>query len=733
MDKSFIICIILSIIIVTVIFLSIAWALTVQTVPTYTSAPQYTLAGYGGRCTTKTLISDQNRPDEYQLQKCGAGLACINGYCFKELGTKCNTLFECVPGTLVCNGHCSNTGKGGLDDVCTLNSDCDTNLSCNNNKCKKNIGTFCSINDNCVSNSYCNNSVCTLFTDPGKQCTINSCGSGFICSTSEPINGTGNYPSFCQPSNTANGLQRSYCSLWNDPNGQIVTDGGTYQYVDGLVAPSCATGYTCNIIRDSNGLTTSMNGFCTTTGFWDGNCNSDLACQNPQVCIQGRCKLPINDVLSCDRLNSTGICLNGYRCNNLNKCVGLNSNIPVVNSSDCQTSISNGRNIVWKYFDNSSWTNSGLYVPSSLDNIDSYNIYFTSFESQTGLTALLHQFESNSYYICSTTGYIECKISNNIVGNFTTNISYNNGFVQVNYIGSPDYVGYTTRGNYFTAVRYTVISTNYSSPPLTDPPIIQDFTRIYYDTLQDFSNNVLSFTSNGDPFYNYYFDDTTNRILKYVYSISVDDRIIDPNFLNSGRIYLVTNEQDKPINSVNEGDSQKSGVLVSVQINTNIFNNSSIYNIVSRSNFIINGGEPDYTITWCSAYIYRTINITNILKECYGRSNYDLGGKIRKYNSTYSAMYYIEDFPYETMEGDSKYPSSISLYSSKTFDLVKSSIAYIVKENNKYNLGSSKNKFDTIIAASVDNKTLLSVPHNSSSLDTLSYRPKILLYSKVCN
>lgn len=746
MDEYIVVYIILSVIIVTVVILCITWSLTVQTIPTYTAAPQYTLASYGGRCTTETLVNGQNRPDQYPTQKCSAGLSCINGYCFKDFGTKCNNLYECIPGTLICNGHCSNTGKGGLDDVCTIDADCDTNLSCDNNLCKKNINTFCSITDDCVSTGYCNNSVCTLFSNPGNICNSDSCTNGFTCSTSAPNNPTGTYPSFCQPSNTSNGLQGAYCSLWNDPNGQIVTDGGSYQYVDGLIVPSCSNGYTCNIVRDNNGLTTSSNGFCSLTGDWDGTCDSTIGCQNPQVCVQGRCILPITtDGISCDRLNSSGICLDDYKCNTSNKCVGVNGNIPAVASTNCYANLSAAKNIVWKYFDSSSWTNSQINIPALFDTLDSYNIFFTSTEqSDNSLSALFHQFSTNNYYICNNIGYTEYKLSSNIVGNFTTNINYVgtdtdnnpdfNASVEVKYSGVADYVGYTTRGNYFTVVRYTVVSSVYSSPPfggIYGIPNIQNFSRIYYDTVQDFSNNVLAI--NGYPEYSYYNNDIEGKIITYIYSISVDDRIIDPNFPNSARIFLVVGDTDAPVNSVNEGSSQRNGVIVSVQIDTsNLQDYTLTYYVVSRSNVIVDNGAADYSMTWCSAYIYRTINTNGALKECYGKSNDTTRGSIRKYISTFPGFYFREDFPYETREGESKYLSSIGIFSSKVLDSVKSSIAYIFKDNSDYYLGSSKYGLDYKLPGSVDNKTLLSVPSVSSNLDTINYKPKILLYSKTC-
>jgi hypothetical protein len=732
MDTSFLIYIILSIIIIVVVFLAISWALTTQTIPVYDTAPQYTLASFGGRCTNETLANGQNRPDEYTLQKCAFGLSCVNGYCFKNLGTECNTLFECVPGTLVCNGHCSNTGKGGLNDICSVNTDCDTGLSCNNGLCKNNIGTACLTTADCVSSGFCNNSICTLYSDPGQICTTgnsasNSCGLGFTCSTSAPpIGGVGTYPSFCQPSNTSNGLQDAYCSLWNDPNSTPVTNGGTYQYVDGVVRPSCTNNYTCNNNRGGDGLATA-DGVCNVTGVWDGDCDSSTGCLNPQVCVQGRCKLPVDisglpDVFSCDRLNSTGLCFDDYKCVNT-KCIGVNSNIPAVTGNQCTTSLSTTRQIVWKYFDESSWKNSNIVLPPLTGDV-----YFTSLEDGN-LTVLMHQFENNSYYICSSNGYTEQKISSNIVGTFSTTISYmgttidNNpdftAILTVDYEGKADYIGYTTRGNYFTVIRYTVTNTNYTSTPyggIYSIPEISDFSRIYYDTVTTFSNNTLQFDGNNYPVYNYYNDGMSVKIIKYVYSVSVDDRVIDFNFPNEVRIFIVTNDTLKPISSNNEGLSQRKGAIVSARM-------GDTYYPVSKFN---SDGSTDYGLTWCQACIYRTINSNNALRECFGRTNL----LTRRYISNVIGRYYTSAFPYE--EKTNRYAQSIGMHNSSVFDLNKSRIAYTLNYLGNYYLGTTYNNQDSIIVGAVDENTILSVPFISTNLDSISYNPKILLYTKVC-
>src|ERR1700753_1529172 len=101
MDYTIAIYTILAIIVVVEVFLLIMWSLSIQTLPTYAPAPQYTKAGFGSRCSTIEPTQGQNSPVEFQPQLCDVGLICVTsnaatttGICLKDLGTDCTTLFE---------------------------------------------------------------------------------------------------------------------------------------------------------------------------------------------------------------------------------------------------------------------------------------------------------------------------------------------------------------------------------------------------------------------------------------------------------------------------------------------------------------------------------------------------------------------------------------------------------------------------------------------------------------
>jgi hypothetical protein len=188
-----------------------------------------------------------------------------------------------------------------------------------------------------------------------------------------------------------------------------------------------------------------------------------------------------------------------------------------------------------------------------VDSVNSYDITITSFESSVnGVSVTLHPFETNSFFICTTTSYTENLLSSNIVGQFSTTINYigtvdglpdPSAVVTVNYTGVADYIGYTTLGNYYSVVRYTLsLPINYPSPPYPgfNQPLITDFSRIYYDTNPTFSNNQLMADPINGTFQTTQYMDDTNAVysVQYVYSVSVDDRTISTT-PNSVRVFMV--------------------------------------------------------------------------------------------------------------------------------------------------------------------------------------------------
>lgn len=773
---------VLAIIVVITIFGTIMWTLSFQTVPTYSAAPQYTAAGFGGRCSNSPEESGENRPDEYPLQKCDIGLVCVNSFCYKNLGTTCNSLLECIPGTLICNGHCSNNNKNGLNDACFQTSDCDTGFNCDNNICKRDTGSSCTKTTNCATNNYCNNSICKLLSNPGQLCQIvpneNSCTVDHVCSSS----GSGNI-NFCQP-NIDTGTTGAYCYLWNQPGAPEVTN-GSYKFITlnaGFVTvPSCSSDLVCNIVRDFNGLPFNSAiegyGFCSFRGEWNGSCNNSIGCQNPQVCINGKCSFPVEDnklnfPLSCDFLHSTGICLNNYTCSADNhECLGKENNtIPVTNATQCGFgNVSSRRGIVYQYFQKdlsvtfdrlitASWDNTGISFPTEYDDIASSNIYFSSFEQKNNsILVILHTFTSKDFFICSTAGKTKYTVSSNIVGNFTASPIYNgttiNGDLNAtaiavaNYSGYPDYVGFTTTGNYYTVIRYTLLNVIYPTTqfPNAKQPVLTDFSRVYYDTSPDFKNSNLTINSTTGQFvYTNYTSNFGTDNVKYVYSISVDDRVINPSFPNSVRIFMSMNSVSSsglpPINSINETNPddissslvQRTGALISIDFDSSINYYIKSFHILSYSQSIGDNGVILYDITWCHAYINRTMDTLKASEQCYAKSNTIFNSVVLLYFPSVSGYNNTFSFPYDTGEGSGIYPYKISLYSSKSFDLTYSSIAYIAKKGSDTYLGLSYLAHDFILPATVNFDTMLSIPYPDTSLDTLDYKPRLLLISKVC-
>ena len=778
MDISLFIYMILAIIVVVTIFGTIIWVLSVQTVPTYSTAPQYTTAGFGGRCSNTTVSTGENRPDEYPLQRCDTGLVCVNSFCYKGLGTACTSLLECIPGTLICNGFCSNNNKNGLNQACTSTTDCDTGLKCDNNRCKRDTGSRCTKTVDCASNNICNNLVCKRLSNPGQLCDIvtgeNSCTTDHVCSSS----GANNI-NFCQP-NIDTGTNGAYCYLWNQPGAPIVTT-GNYKFINSnegfVTVPGCNSDLVCNITRDSNGIPITPPipgyGFCAFPGEWNAPCSIDIGCQNPQVCINNMCSFPVEDnnlnfPLSCDSVHSTGICLNNYTCSaDEYECLGEENNtVPVTSSTQCAFgNISARRSIVYQYFQKdtsvtsdrlitASWDNSGISFPNEYDNIPTYNIYFSSFEQKNNsILVMLHNFTSKDYFICSTTSKTKYTVSSNIVGNFTANPKYNgtttggepdpSAVATATYTGLPDYVGFTTTGNYYTVVRYTLLNVTYPSSqfPETEQPLLTDFSRVYYDTSPDFKNNNLIMDSTGQFVYTKYTAGSGTQNVKYVYSVNIDDRILNPNLPNSVRIFMVVESMNRtglpPVNSINETVPnnglllQRSGALIGIDINTSLDYYQSIFEAASYSSNGDGSKNILYNTVWCHAYIYRAMDTTKASKQCYGKFN-TIFTPVYMYYPSGSGFDASPAFPYNSTEGNNIYAYKISLYTSKSLDLIYSSVAYIANLDTDTYLGLSYLGKDSVLPATVDFNTMLSIPYPDVSIDTLGYKPRLLLISKVC-
>lgn len=794
MGISLVIYTLLTIIIVITIFIVIMWSLAVQTVPTYAAAPQYTASGFGMTCSiTPPANGGQNRPDQFTPQECGTGLVCYNGFCLKDVGTDCVNLWECVPGTIVCNGHCSMTGKAGLNFTCSSDSDCDTGLVCDNLICKEDTGSACTTTDDCTINNFCNNaSICQLQAQPTQLCTIvtgeNTCVDGYVCSSANPNPSVpGVYPAFCQPNGTVTGGVGSFCYFWSQPTAPPVTDGGYYKFLgpsDDLVqVPACSSSSVCAVPRDSNGVPINPPatgyGMCGLVGNWNGACDSVTACQLPQVCINGLCDFPLDQQgqlpLACDANTSTGICLTGYQCSSdVTTCLGTagNTNIPANDGTGCVSgNVSSSNQIVYQLFQtnvavdpnrltDASWLNLNTILPAVLTGIPYYNLTFTSFHSSTGISALFHIFGDNNNYICTDTSYTLNTLSSNVIGVFPTTIAYtgtdnnNNPIpatVNITYTSIVDYVGYSTRGNYYAVVRYTLsLPVNYPSPPYPNvsQPLLTDFSRIYYDTDPTFVNNNITFDPiTGLPTYTQYFEyvtDTTPFNVQYIYSVSVDDRLINANEPNSVRFYMVvqntTNSSAMPpttaTNDIITGFPQQSGALVGLNA-SNYTDSTSFYPLtfigVSYSIFEANYGDIEYNIVWCQAYVYRTMIIASPESQCFARENgSDFNPNIIRMYQSIFGQFFVGLFPYSILEAENINLRQLGIYTSRSFDITQGSYIYIITDRNGDHLITSYLSEDNSVAANVGINTSVSVPFVSADIDVLGYVPRVLLYTPVC-
>jgi hypothetical protein len=822
MDHTLLIYTILAIILVVTIVLVIMWSLSIQTVPTYATAPQYTKAGFGSRCSVTQPATGENSPDQFQPQTCDTGLVCISatpgntGFCIKDLGTACSTIFECVPEAIVCNGFCSSTGRSGLNVTCSTTANCDLGLVCDTSLlvCKEDVGSSCVTSADCATDTFCaataaavnsssgTNTVCQNKAALNQPCIFisgeSTCVQGYDCSTSNPnptVPTTVIYPHFCQPPNIATGTIGALCYLWKQPDAPPVTDGGLYEFISSptevgsfIPVPICNSNLQCNFVRDLDGLADnpSLPGYGTCAGIstWNGPCDTNSGCQTPQVCIQNTCGFPIttNDVnipLSCDNVHTTGVCLRDFICstNNTN-CLGVeNENIPATDPSQCQFgNLSSTRQIVYQFFQNdvaisptrlsdSSWTNLNIVLPPVLDTIESRNITITSFEANTNvINVSLHPFETNSFFICTTTGFTEHILSSNVVGTFQTNVSYvgtsggNPDFgatVPVSYIGVADYIGYTGAGNYYAVIRYTLqLPVVFPSPPFGGfpPPLLTDFSRIYYDTDPTFATNQLTADSFTGLFvYTSYEENTTSRNVKYIYSASVDDRVISSN-AKSVRFFIVARAMDDdtanpPISAINETFVsasetilQQNGALITADLTVDFSGSEPLlyyafpFQLISFSMTSITA--PDYTITWCMGYIYRTMETNNAKYYAFAKSNDPTftNKAVRIYFPFGGNGIFRTYFPINIDESKIvNYITNIGVFSTKLYDITKFSIAYVVlPPGGTPYLGGTRLNGDFALPAYVDGDTRVTVPFANPSLDVFGYTPRLLLLTNVC-
>lgn len=136
------------------------------------------------------------------------------------------------------------TQPGDIGDSCTTNTDCRSNLTCENGTCKAQPGNACSVDTDCTQGHECTGNICVEST----TCTVDEdCISGKICEGGE-----------CKAQGGGS------CTSNND----------------------CISSKVC------------INGTCTDQSDFNGPCEEDEDCSGGNICDNNLCKKPLDD--SCD-------------------------------------------------------------------------------------------------------------------------------------------------------------------------------------------------------------------------------------------------------------------------------------------------------------------------------------------------------------------------------------------------------------------------------------------------
>jgi hypothetical protein len=744
MSPQIFILILLAIIFVVSLIFIIGWITVLQSPPVYPPAPTYSLTGFGMRCTDTNEPVDQttNAPYTYIPPHCSSGLICHGGFCLKDIGTSCNSIFECVPGTIVCNAQCSATGRTGLNGQCSTNEDCDSFLVCDTSLipavCKRPIGGLnCTDSSDCVTGSVCSNNVCIPVGSDGESClpveNADSCEAPDLC-----INYSSNFY-FCQSPNVTAGGESSTCYYWNDtsisqpapPLKNVVIDNVLMTF------PSCNSGLQCNAEGSlSLGSTSSIiptYGQCgvvpaaTNLGGagWFGGCSVIDGCQFNQVCLDGQCSFPtvlsnnlINyEPLSCQIGNSSGLCLNNYVCKGSYptgdaKCVGVGNGIPAIDNSSCVNGISSNYNVVTQTFQDinsdptnrnitASWTSAGLTVPSFVNSSSINQINFSTFENSNFIIlAIFHLIGSSTYIISSPSGNTTIAVSPAIVSS-----------------GRVAKVGYTTTGNYYCVIEYL------------------NFANIYFSTFPNFSDCVPYFTSYT---VRYYLGGNFTFSSSFIYSVSVDDRVLNPSLgAVNVRVFMVTGNNG----SYNTSQYIQQGSLSSISLNgpslASVSNslNTFPFNLLSYNN---NFSAIDNTIVWAEAAISRTMDITQASQYTYAYQ-FDSNQCVSYFPNPTDPNRNIRFTPiFPILNKSNFFINKIAAFNSRGTDLFNNPFYYVGNQqtstiySTQVFLGLTCTNQDEVLAGDVNLQTILSMPYPAPVNDVPNYRPKITLLTRTC-
>lgn len=313
--------ILLIIIFVAIFILIICWIFVVKAKIKFpTETPVLTNVGYGSRCLLDNIEPDYTDIKAFNPRPCQEGLTCVQystsnkwGICKTSIGSKCDSLSQCVPQSAVCSSSCIQTENGQVcSGICSLAlvgglnqpGPCNDGLSPNyQGICKLdeeqsgcNISSDCKTNS-CVATLKNNNiiRVCKSQRDNGAGCFINSDCMSSNCSE---INKNSEIAGkFCQPLGITSGNEGASCRV-------------------GVNTPNCNSGLSC--YKDFSIDNGSEYGTCQNSSEgWPSYCITENPCISPSICWAGQCELPrtINTFKtnSCG-INTTGLCISGYNC-----------------------------------------------------------------------------------------------------------------------------------------------------------------------------------------------------------------------------------------------------------------------------------------------------------------------------------------------------------------------------------------------------------------------------------
>lgn len=218
-----------------------------------------------------------------QTSDCQSGLVCFSQKCYADFGSQCQTLNDCVPGSIRClDGICVG-GYGLLNEPCEVDNVCYSGLVCStDNICKYPDGTSCQTGDVCI-NGVCIDGKCGSPQPIAYSCSKDSdCETGLVCSIG-----------FCQNSDITTGSIGAACSDTGDKN-----------------MASCDQNLVC------------INGICQDSPDGQG-CQDSSDCDDGFICFNNQC---IKNPNICP-------CLSGFDCVD-NGCLAI-ANQPCTSGNQC--------------------------------------------------------------------------------------------------------------------------------------------------------------------------------------------------------------------------------------------------------------------------------------------------------------------------------------------------------------------------------------------------------------